>query len=110
MIEVKNGYLQILTLDMYHQEIIPLDLLSFKNFIDSLDISSLDNFLDENIIKIEKLNGKFIKNIFIVIENEQILQTQIGIKKKSYKKNINYILLLIRALLHFFSILFFYFQ
>ena len=56
----------------------------------SLDDSSLDNFLDENIIKIEKLNGKFIKNIFIVIENEQILQTQIGIKKKSYKKNINY--------------------
>ena len=56
----------------------------------SLDNLSLDNFLDENIIKIEKLNGKFIKNIFIVIENEQILQSQIGIKKKSYKKNINY--------------------
>ena len=50
-----------------------------SNFLDDL---SLDNFLDENIIKIEKLNGKFIKNIFIVIENEQILQTQIGIKKK----------------------------
>ena len=56
----------------------------------SLDDLSLDNFLDENIIKIEKLNGKFIKNIFIVIENEQILQTQIGIKKKSYNQNINY--------------------
>ena len=54
-----------------------------SNFLDDL---SLDNFLDENIIKIEKLNGKFIKNIFIVIENEQILQTQIGIKKKVIRK------------------------
>jgi len=56
----------------------------------SLDRVSLDSFLDENIIKIEKLNGKFIKNIFIIIENKQIFQTQIGIKKKSYNKNINY--------------------
>ena len=56
----------------------------------SLDDLSLDNFLDENIIKIEKLNGKFIKNISIIIENEKIFQTQIGIKKKSYNQNINY--------------------
>ena len=57
----------------------------------SLDLVSLDSFLDENILKIEKLNAKFIKNIFIIIENEQIFQTQIGIKKKSYGKNINYV-------------------
>ena len=50
----------------------------------SLDRVSLGSFLDENIIKIEKLNGKFIKNISIIIENEKIFQTQIGIKKKSY--------------------------
>ncbi len=56
----------------------------------SLDYESLDSFLDENILKIEKLTGKFIKNIFIIIENEQIFETQIGIKKKSYNKNINY--------------------
>ena len=56
----------------------------------SLDPESLDSFLDENIIQIEKLTGKFIKNIFIIIENEQIFETQIGIKKKSYNKSINY--------------------
>ena len=56
----------------------------------SLDRESLGSFLDENIIKIEKLNGKFIKNISIIIENEKIFQTQIGIKKKSYNQNINY--------------------
>ena len=79
-------------------EIYLFDKIKFENLYsneiiindNSLDDISLYNFLDENIIKIEKLNGKFIKNIFIVIENEQILQSQIGIKKKSYKKNINY--------------------
>ncbi len=56
----------------------------------SLDRVSLGSFLDENIIKIEKLNGKFIKNISVIIENEKIFQTQIGIKKKNYNQNINY--------------------
>ena len=79
-------------------EIYLFDKIKFENLYsneiiindNSLDYISLNNFLDENVIKIEKLNGKFIKNIFIIIENEQIFQTQIGIKKKSYNKNINY--------------------
>ncbi len=79
-------------------EIYLFDKIKFENLYsneiiinnNSLDYISLSNFLDENILKIEKLNGKFIKNIFIIIENEQIFQTQIGIKKKNYDKNINY--------------------
>ena len=71
-------------------EIYLFDKIKFENLYsneiiinnNSLDYISLSNFLDENILKIEKLNGKFIKNIFIIIENEQIFQTQIGIKKK----------------------------
>ena len=78
-------------------EIYLFDKIKFENLYsneiiindNSLDHISLNNFLDENIIKIEKLNGKFIENIFIIIENEQIFQTQIGIKKKSYNKKIN---------------------
>ena len=71
-------------------EIYLFDKIKFENLYsneiiinnNSLDYISLSNFLDENILKIEKLNGKFIKNIFIIIENEEIFQTQIGIKKK----------------------------
>ena len=48
----------------------------------------LKNFLDDNIFKIEKLIGNFIENINLIIENENVFNLQIGIKKKNYKKNI----------------------
>ena len=51
------------------------------NFI---NYSHLKQFLDDNVFKIEKLVGKFIENIFIMIDNESILNTQIGIKHKNY--------------------------
>ena len=71
-------------------EIYLFDVIKFENLYsneiisenNSLDYASLDNFLDENILKIEKLIGKFVKNIFIIIENEQLFRTYIGIKKK----------------------------
>ena len=52
------------------------------NFI---NYSHLKRFLDENIFRIEKLIGKFIENIFIIIDDENILNTQIGIKQKNYQ-------------------------
>ncbi len=80
-------------------EIYLFDKIKFQNLYsnaiinnsNSLNYSSLNNFLDENILKIEKLIGKFVKNIIIVIENEKIFQTQIGIKKKSHNKNLNHV-------------------
>ena len=42
----------------------------------------LKNFLDDNIFKIERLIGNFIENIILIIENENIFNLQIGIKKK----------------------------
>ena len=60
--------------------------ITFKktNFI---NYSHLKQFLDENVFRIEKLVGKFIENIFIIIENENILNTQIGIKQKNYQSS-----------------------
>ena len=79
-------------------EIYLFDVIKFENLYsneiksenNSLDYTSLDNFLNENILKIEKLIGKFVKNIFIIIENEQLFRTHIGIKKKNYNKVLNY--------------------
>tara|TARA_B100000900_G_scaffold297045_1_gene255591 strand:+ start:403 stop:1101 length:699 start_codon:yes stop_codon:yes gene_type:complete len=45
----------------------------------------LKQFLDDNVFKIEKLIGKFIENIFIIIDDGNILNTQIGIKQKNYQ-------------------------
>ena len=53
-----------------------------KNFI---NYSHLKQFLDDNVFRVEKLIGKFIENIFIIIDDENILNTQIGIKQKNYQ-------------------------
>ena len=52
------------------------------NFI---NYPNLKQFLDDNVFRIEKLVGKFIENIFIIIDYENILNTQIGIKQKNYE-------------------------
>ena len=48
------------------------------------DFNILKKFLDENIFKIEKLSGKFIENIILIIEDNRVLNLEIGIKKKNY--------------------------
>ena len=69
--------------NLYEKEIIMQD-----KFV-SLESDVLVNFLDDNIFKIEKLIGKFIENIYIIIEDKEIFNVEIGIKKKNYDKNIN---------------------
>ena len=64
--------------NLYEKEII-FEKINFINY------SHLKQFLDDNVFRIEKLVGKFIENIFIIIENENILNTQIGIKQKNYQ-------------------------
>ena len=55
-----------------------------ENGSDLIDYNLLHSFLDKNIFKIEKLIGNFIKNIVVIIENNQTLNCSIGIKKKNY--------------------------
>ena len=66
-----------------------IDEVDLENKINLIDDYKLNKFLDKNIFKIERLIGKFLKNIFLVIENDQILNLTIGIKKKNYDKIIN---------------------
>ena len=63
--------------------------LRLVNLNNSLDINSLENFLEGNIFKIEKLVGTFIKNITLIVDNRKTFNLNIGIKKKNYKKNID---------------------
>ena len=83
-----NKFLIIL-FDTKNQANFYVNEFNIENKINSIDINFLNKFLDENIFKIEKLTGKFIKNIFIVIENDQIFKFNIGIKKKNYDKIVN---------------------
>ena len=54
-----------------------------------IDFNLLILFLEENIFKIEKLIGKFIKNIFLILNDSKVLNLNLGIKKKNYNKVVN---------------------
>ena len=56
--------------------------LSFENNSENIDFVYLNKFLEENIFKIEKLNGKFIENIFLIVKSLDVVNLEIGIKKK----------------------------
>ena len=71
--------------NLYKQE------FKIDNEINLDDLSYLSKFLDENIYRIEKLVGSFIKDITLIIENDKILNTDIGIKKKNFKQLLNQI-------------------
>ena len=54
----------------------------FENTTENLQINFLSDFLENNIFKIEKLIGKFVKNIFLVLESDKVTNFYLGIKKK----------------------------
>ena len=64
--------------NLYNKEI----TFEKSNFI---NYSNLKQFLDDNVFRVEKLAGRFIENIFIIIDDENILNIQIGIKQKNYQ-------------------------
>jgi len=62
----------------------------FESEFEAIDFNSLSNFLENNIFKIEKLTSKFVNNIFLVIDNKDILGLNFGVKKKNYIENLSY--------------------
>ena len=56
---------------------------------DGDNLINLEFFLANNIFKIEKLTGKFIKNISLIIEHNKISNIDFSLKKKNYEKNIS---------------------
>ena len=69
--------------NLYTQEKIVYDEYNFQ------DLNELSKFLDENIYKIEKLVGNFVKDIILVVENDENLNVSVSIKKKNYNETIS---------------------
>ena len=69
--------------NIYNEEIY------IENHTDLIDYNLLSTFLDENIFKIEKLIGNFLKSIVVIIENKQILNFSVGMMKQNYGEKIN---------------------
>ncbi len=71
--------------------------LIFEKEIEEIDLETLDNFLNDNIFKIEKILNDFVKNIFIIIDYDAFFSVNISLKKNNYGEiitiqNLNYIL------------------
>ncbi len=77
LFDIKNFYY------LYKQEV------KIENNFTSSDLKTLSKFLDDNVFKIEKLLGQFLKNICLIIKTSEITEIKIGIKKKNYQEIIN---------------------
>ena len=99
---IDNYKFKIFLFNINNSKNIYSDELILNNSI-RIDFDRLSKFLDDNIFKIEKLSGKFVKDIFLIIENNSELHTNISIKKKNNnnitnKKNLNQALIELKSL------------
>ena len=90
---ISYGMFEIFLFDIKNRKNIYQEEFKFKNISEELDFNLLNEFLENNIFKIEKLAGNFINNINIVIENKSVLTFNISIKKKNYTGEITSVLL-----------------
>ena len=86
---ISQNKFQIYLLDKKSLKNIYKEEVYLENTSDLIDYNLLHSFLDKNIFKIEKLIGKFLRSIVVVIENKQTLNCSIGIKKKNYGEKID---------------------
>ena len=80
---------EIYLLDKINLKNIYKEEINLENEVDVIDYNLLSKFLDRNIFKIEKLIGNFLTTLVLIIENNQILNFSIGIKKKNYDEKFN---------------------
>ena len=81
-LHVSNNKYHIIVFDKKNFKNLYSEELIIYNESNIQDLSNLSKFLDKNIFRIEKIVGNFIKNIILIIENNETLQVNIGIKKK----------------------------
>jgi len=56
---------------------------------EDIDFNQLDEFLHQNIYKIEKKSKNFIKNVSIILDSNIFLPIEISIKRNNYEENID---------------------
>ena len=90
---ISNGKFEIFLLDIKNYKNIYQEEFKFRDVSQKIDFNLLNEFLEKNIFKIEKLAGNFVNNVNVVIENKSILTSYISIKKKNYSGEIDSVIL-----------------
>ena len=62
-------------------KIIYKEQMILSDSLDELKFKSLNDFLEKNIFKVEKILKNFIKNIFIILDSTEFFPIEISIKK-----------------------------
>ena len=88
-LSISQKKFEIYLLDKKNLKNIYQEEIYLKSDTGLIDYNQLNSFLDKNIFKIEKLIGNFLRSIVVIIENNQVLNFSIGIKKKNYGEIIN---------------------
>ena len=80
-LSISSKKFKIYLLDTKNLKNLYFEEKNFENSISTLDLNNLEKFLDNNIFKIEKLIGKFVKNINLILDTEKFLRINISLKK-----------------------------
>ena len=83
---LSSNKFEIYLFDKKHIKNLFQETITFENDFNFREFTELKKFLDKNIFKIEKLIGNFIKNIFLIIDNEDNFIIKLSNKKKIENK------------------------
>ncbi len=83
---LSSNKFEIFLFDKKHIKNLFQETITFENNFNFLEFKELTKFLDKNIFKIEKLIGSFIKNISLIIDNEDNFTIKLSNKKKIENK------------------------
>ena len=84
---------EIFLLDLKNQKNLYQKEFKFETDMEEINFDVLEQFLEKNIFKIEKLSGNFVNKINVIIENKFTFIFDISIKKKNYSDKISNIFL-----------------
>ena len=85
-LSISSKKFKIYLLDTKNLKNLYFEEKNFENSISIRDLNDLEKFLDNNIFKIEKLIGKFVKNINLILDTEKFLRINISLKKNNYEQ------------------------
>ena len=85
-LSISSKKFKIYLLDTKNLQNLYFEEKNFENNISISDLNNLEKFLDNNIFKIEKLIGKFVKNINLILDTEKFLRINISLKKNNYEQ------------------------
>ena len=88
-LSISKNKFEIFLFDKINLKNLYQDKLEIKNDKNVIDFNYLSKFLDNNIFKIEKLAGTFIKNIFVIIDFDENFYVNISVKKKNHNDFVN---------------------